>query len=65
MPASNSIKISITVKIDDEVMTVTDQRALSLSGDRRRWRREIAERVEEIAVLAGTRFAPDLVPPKK
>lgn len=65
MPATNSIKIAITVQFGDEVMTVTDKRLLHLSGDRRRWKREIAERVEAMAVLMGTRFAPDPVPPKK
>lgn len=65
MSARNSVRISITVQVGDQVMTVTDSRPLFLSGDRRRWKRQIAEHVQEQSAIMGERFGGDNARPAK
>lgn len=52
----DSISIQITVRVGDQIMKVSDHRPLFLGGDRRRWRRRIAEHVQSQAEILGQRF---------
>lgn len=49
------------VRVGDQVMKVSDQRPLWLGGDRRRWRRRIAEHVVAQAEILGQRFGGDSI----
>ena len=63
---SDSISVQITVRIGEQVMKVSDSRPLFLSGDRRRWRSQIAAHIAEQTDVIGRRFdAPAPVSPAK
>lgn len=53
------VRVEITIRVGDQIMKVSDQRPLFLGGDRRRWRRRIAEHVLAQAEVLGSRFGGD------
>lgn len=53
---SDSISVTITVKIGNQTVRLTDAAPIKMSGDRRRHRRQIRERIEEQAEFMSSRF---------
>lgn len=59
--SANSISVAISIKVGDQIMKVSDIQPLFLSGDRRRWRKQIADHVAKTAEVLGQRFGTESI----
>lgn len=57
----NQISVSISIRVGEQVMKVSDSQPLFLSGDRRRWRKQIADHVAKTAEILGQRFGTESI----